>query len=157
MIILFLSSYQNNMLFIMEGIDLMIHIFKGFKSTLPRPAGYANFFPLINMSFIEKSRRYILATSSSEVLFFQGDRHTNLTYRLNNILHLTISYSKPSSKDLEWQGLYISAPYNATTGVILSFKFQESISYIRRKSRPNDRTPCTHGSNEKSSSWFGIF
>ena len=40
MIILFLSSYQNNMLFIMEGIDLalLIQIFKGFKSTLPRPA-----------------------------------------------------------------------------------------------------------------------
>ena len=33
------------MLFIMEGIDLalLIQIFKGFKSTLPRPAGFANF------------------------------------------------------------------------------------------------------------------
>ena len=32
------------MLFIMEGIDLalLIQIFKGFKSTLPRPAGFVN-------------------------------------------------------------------------------------------------------------------
>ena len=29
-------------------------------------------------------RRYVLATSKAELMFYQGDRHTNITYRSSN-------------------------------------------------------------------------